>query len=300
MGHIPSQGWGKVKRPKRSPDVNPTDPTQIRHRHKSPIAKLGYPESGDYKVFDKYLRMPVAYLRVLMQGTPPINYLMSRVADAVDRVNRELWRSKMGAAESMAEQVQMLKLSVAGIPPLYQGNQSQPPACASQTLGLFDAMLRNPEALTKSGRLLYFHSDMQEMALQAASEVVKAAVVTGSAYMINFPMFLQEVRSSFDRRGDNERVKKTETSALTCLYMVGNEYLTGSGFTESSLESLVKGRQLARKTTILVSHLEPVAFHERYKRHPEEDWGATVLKFTDPKLSVSVQQLTKELNAARH
>lgn len=263
---------------------------------KAPTAPLGYPSNKDYAIFKAHLRIPAVYLASLLRGRQDMSQVPMRVPDAVNTINQEYWRTMMHSTTELAQQARYLKLRNAGIPATYRDDLE--PVCAEATQRVYTLVKQNPKKFIEGGRLVYLYSEMQTTALLAAAGMVESVLSAGSAFMLDFGSFLEEVRKGFERgqgSGGAGRVRKLETVDVACLYLIGTEYVSSSGFTESVLESLVRKRQMDKRTTILVSHLTPEEFSKRYGRHPQKDWGAVPMKFTDESVTCTIGQLAKEL-----
>jgi hypothetical protein len=104
-------------------------------------------------------------------------------------------------------------------------------------------------------------------------------------------MYMARVK---DFSGDSPH-NQMYSANLSALCLIGTEYVKAeSGFTESTLMELLRGRQVAGKSTILSSHLNPKEFADRY--FSLDKVGATAMKFEDDGIVLTVDQLSKELD----
>lgn len=257
----------------------------------NPLARFRYDNKGDYGILKKYLRIAMPYLIYIFKKNKQqtLRHIPAHLGRIVTAYHTQEWRSHMEHA-SIEEQSRISKLKLAGIPPLYM-DYTGIPSCSGDTMSLFDAMKCNPAKVAASGKLFYLNSLREEQALIAATQVCKSILQDGLPIrMLDFPSFMDKTRA-FD--GTQPPASLTKNMTL-CLYLVGAEYLAESGFTQATLNSLLRTRQVSGKTTILCSHLDPAGFTSRYGINLNS-LGAVELKFNDPSINNTLKVLTKEL-----
>lgn len=270
----------------------------MNYFQRSPIAPLGYPSLLDYGIFKKYLRIPMPYLKGIFQFYPnTLQTVPLDLPNVIEACHNAYWRKIKDMPELTQEEKTLhVRYKIAGVSPLYI-TRNELPACAGPTLGLVGQLIDDPSGFSKMGRVLYFHSEFENNAMLAASSIIKSGIRQGvSCAMIPFTSYMEKTK---DFGESQVYLAKYRTADLSALCLIGTEYVKAeSGFTESTLMEFVRGRQVAGKSTILSSHLTPTEFSARY--FSLDKLGATSLKFEDAGMSLTIGQLSKELEAIKH
>lgn len=249
----------------------------------------------DNVVFKRYLRMPKPYMKGMFQLYPTdLHKAGLEITSLLDRCDSAHWR-RIKVDMTHEEQKLYVRYKIARIPPMYIRNDKAP-ECAERVLKITNQIIESPAEFSEMGRLLYFHSTFEDNALLAASGVVKSGVRAGlKCQMLPFVKYMEAVRA-FD---NSPVIKSMQEADISVLSMVGAEYINKeSGFTESTLEEFVKLRRMAGKSTILTSHLDAAEFADRYKMGLDR-LGATVFKFEDGAIGLTLINLGKELEEIR-
>lgn len=196
---------------------------------------------------------------------------------------------------STPEQIQLVRYKVAKVPTMYM-KRNELPTCAGTTMKVVSQLIDDPQGFADLGRIVYFYSTFEENALLAASNIVKSAINNKvSAFMLPFNQYMEEVKT-FE---SSSLIKGLQDAAISCLYFLGCEYKHAtSGFTESHLDSFIKARRIAGKSTIMSSHLTPAEFAERYGMNLER-FGVVTMKFDDEGIMPTIGQLAKEMEAVK-
>lgn len=245
---------------------------------KSPIEPLGYQGWPQYSTFKHHLRIPLPYLKVVVKNYRDLTEVPILLPALIEKIDQHLW-SAMQDVEFFEK-----KLKVAGVPVPYIRNEETPVAGVKVTAA-YELMLEDVSKILNKPLVLYFHSGFESAALQAASNVVKAAVKNGVvAKMVSFGKLLEETKK-FEANNDVSR--SVDSADLLCLYMVGTEYTTE--FSTSVLKLLLQHRRTEGKPTLVVSHLDSGEFKKRY----DFDLNGVVLKWEDPGMVTTVDELIK-------
>lgn len=248
--------------------------------HKSPIEPLGYHGWNSYSTFKHHLRIPPVYLRIVVKNYRDLTEVPILLPGLVEHIDQRLW-STMQDVEFFEK-----KLKASGVPVAYIRNNDQPTAGVKVT-NAYNLMLEDVGKILNKPLVLYFHSGFESAALQAASNVIKAAIKSGvAAKMISFGKLLDETKKF---EANNDVAKSVESAELLCLYLVGTEYTTD--FSTSVLKMLIQHRRTEGKPTLLVSHLDSGEFKKRY----DFELNGVVLKWEDPGMVTTVDELIKSL-----
>lgn len=258
------------------------------------LARLGFPNAKEYGIFKKYLRLPPHYLTTIaIQHSPILRGVPADMLNVVRRTHAtvDMWLKRTQTNMELQEQLKSQVYRAAGVPPMYCASLTLP-ACAAQTLTAYNLLCQKIKGAATSGKVLYLHSTMGTSALHAAAGIVRAAVDAKlKAGMVAFPEFMDTV-TEFDK--GSARIKNWRELDLTCLYLLGTEYVSQTGFTEAQLHQFVSRRMVQGKPTILCSHLTPTEFEMRYSLKLASV-GAVPLKFDDSTATSSLASLVKEL-----
>lgn len=261
------------------------------HRPTNPIKRLGYPDWAEYQVFKDYLRIPIPYLVKLFKRQVSL-HTVAYSPHLLGQIEIAQWKALLKVnSDDLQHQAWLAKLRASGIPPIY-AEETEFPQCSTTVLDAWTSMCQRPAKLASTGHLIYMHSLQETNALKAASAIGVAAVKEAlKVRMMIFGEFMDAIKT-FE---ESKKIQGMAMADIAMLYMIGTEYSTE--FTASHLESFIRKRKASGKTTILVSHLSPAQFKSRYDRALDGDsgFGAVTLKFDDPKITVTVNQLIKEL-----
>lgn len=253
---------------------------------RSIIEKLGYYGWKQQATFKRHLLLPLVYLKVVVRNYRDLTSVPSVLPKLVEQINKHIWRN-MEDIEQFER-----KLKVHGVPAPYIRNKSKP-VCGVKVGNAFEGIVGNVKKFMESGTSLYLHSGFEESALQAASQIIVAAVKAGiEARMMSFGSFLDEVKETFDNKNaSTESTDKALKANLLAVYMIGKEYATD--YSRSELVRLLSERRTLGKITLIVTHLELPEFVDRYRYDPR----AVVLKFEDAKITQTVDELIKFLRS---
>lgn len=247
----------------------------------SPIERLGYRGWGQLSTFKNHLRLPLPYLRVIVKNYRDLSAVPPLLPGLMAHIDNQIWSTMSDT--SLLER----KYKVYGVPAPYI-RDSGTPAAGVKVTRLYEALLTDLAKFAESSVMLYLHSGFETEALRAASGIIKEALQQGlDARMIGFGRFLELVKETFEKNRGDAEVKKHENARLLAVHTIGAEYATD--FTKSAMQSLLAGRRAAGLPTLLVSHLTPDEFEQRYKVNPQ----AVVMKFEDGKITSTVDELLR-------
>jgi len=249
--------------------------------NKSPIEPLGYLGWNQHSIFKHHLRIPLPYLRVIVKNYRDLTEVPILLPGLIEKIDQHLW-SLMQELEFFEK-----KLKASGVPVPYIRNDETPVA-GVKTVNAYDLILGAVGKILNKPLVLYFHSGFESAALQAASNIIKAAIKSGvDAKMVSFGKLLEEIK----KWDQNNYVATTADKAeLLCLYMVGTEYTTD--FSQSVLQMLIQHRRTEGKPTLVCSHLDPVEFKKRYF-----ELNGVAMKWEDPGMITTVDELVKYLKS---
>ena len=249
--------------------------------NKSPIETLGYPHWNQYSTFKHHLRIPLPYLKVVIKNYRDLTEVPILLPGLIEKIDQHLW-SLMQDLEFFEK-----KLKASGVPVPYIRNDETPVA-GVKTVNAYDLILADVGKILNKPLVLYFHSGFESAALQAASNVIKAAIRAGvDAKMVSFGKLLEEIKK-WDQ--NNYVATSADKAELLCLYMVGTEYTTD--FSQAVLRTLIQHRRTEGKPTLVCSHLDPVEFRKRYF-----ELTGVAMKWEDPGMISTVDELVKYLKS---
>lgn len=208
----------------------------------------------DQVIFDQFLRMPMDYFRLVRnlypKGLAAVPYNLPKIITTYHKLK----------GRGMLKDPAALKLIHGGIPPQYVTTIPEVTA-KKEILDTLQSLLGNFDNFMKSGVTLYVYSPFESSALSASVKLcVKASLTNVSWRMMPYPRLVEMIKD-FDG-GHGDTLESLATVDLLSLYMVGKEYPTE--FTMSYFRQLLENRKVAKKVTIISSHLTPVEFAERY------------------------------------
>ena len=248
---------------------------------KSLIEPLGYLGWKQHSTFKHHLRIPLPYLKVVVKNYRDLTEVPILLPGLIEKIDQHLW-STMQELEFFEK-----KLKASGVPVPYIRN-NETPVAGVKTVNAYDLILGDINKILGKPLVLYFHSGFESAALQAASNVIKAAIKSGvDAKMTSFGKLMEEVKK-WDQ--NNYVATSADKAEILCLYMVGTEYTTE--FSQSVLRMLIQHRRTEGKPTLVCSHLDPVEFKKRYF-----ELTGVAMKWEDPGMVVTVDELVKYLKS---
>lgn len=247
----------------------------------SPLERLGYRGWNQAATFKKHLMLPLPYLGVIVKNYRDLAAVPPLLPGLMEHIDNRIWSAMSDT--SLLER----KYKVYGVPAPYIRDTGTP-ASGVKVSKLYDALLADITKFSESSVMLYMHSGFETEALRAASGLAKEALQKGvDVRMIGFGKFLELVKETFEKNRGDAEVKKHENARLLIVHTIGAEYSTV--FTKSTIQSLLAGRRSAGLPTVLVSHLTPSEFEQRY----ETSLQAVVMKFEDAKITATVDELLR-------
>lgn len=238
----------------------------------------------DYRIFKKYMHLPIPYLKIIFKRFRSFKEVVPKLPLLFEQYHQYL-RSKIMETNPP---MRIKKYMVANIPPtLFEKKIVVAKNKTDQED--FNFLSQNVSTFVNSGKVLYFHSEFSDSAINAAAELVRTAVDQNiSSYCINFGWLLEAFKTG-DYDSSITEMVKTRNSDLVMIHGIGTDI--GNEYSTSRLFGFLESRKLENKATIIVSFLSPAEFQVRYKRPIQ----AITVEFVDPKVTQTLATLKKEL-----
>ncbi|BCS54095.1 hypothetical protein [Geobacter sp. SVR] len=258
----------------------------MRHRN-NPLNVLGSQYTlTDYRYYKDHLRLPFPYLRLLLKNYPNIREAIFRLPNFLTKYHKHLWERLVSQQQpTMTER----RWAAAHIPVTYFDNRVA--VCERKTdQDNFDILGPNIRKLSEQGIALYLYSLQSDGAMVAGTKLVKEAIAVNlRTFCAAYPNVLEAKKASWDGV-DDPYEQQLHNAEVLMLYAVGSEFV-GNGYAANQLVGLVDDRRMNGKMTIVVSHLTPQEYEQRYGRAPE---GISI-PFTDNRITVTLKDLAKSL-----
>lgn len=255
-----------------------------------------FPREGDYGILHKYLRLPYPFMRVMFTNYTSLHTALLDLPQIVKTTNslyqKGIRKHMEDQGKNLVETLKVQKMVAKGVPAYYAA-KSFTISADYKTMSAVTAICNDPKKFCRTGSSLYLYSDSANSAMMAGMEICKHAISASvDTAIFAFPEFMSRVK---DFNMSSDTFKRATTCEMLCFYMVGTEYLAASGFTEAALDQVIQKRALEGRPTVLISHLTPAAFFERYARGIES-FRAVPLPFHDRNIRSTVESLIAELS----
>lgn len=208
----------------------------------------------DNELFDKFLRMPFEYFKYVHNMYPKNLKAAPYNLSVIIAMHHKL------KGRTMLNDALSRKLLYGGIPPQYVKEHPMVTG-KKEALDTLESLHNNFKKFAESRVVLYLTSPFESSAIAAGVKLCRKAEATNISWKMEALPVLLGMLKDFD--GDHKStLDAMETLDVVCLYMVGKEYPTE--FTTTYFKQLIETRKVAKKVTIICSHLSPEEFEERY------------------------------------